>query len=151
MKDCFNNDLTNLDCLFHGSPKKLVIIEPREAHDSNGNAENEDTAVFLTSSFLLASAYAFKDSIKELSDGLDWDFDFNYDPDTKDINIIFSNVKINDDIEGYVYTVPYSENYEHHGRSIQYKCHKKIKPTDVVKIKFGDYKKYYQINGSKTK
>ena len=119
MKDCFNNDLTNLDCLFHGSPKKLVIIEPREAHDSNGNAENEDTAVFLTSSFLLASAYAFKDSIKELSDGLDWDFDFNYDPDTKDINIIFSNVKIDDNTEGYVYVVSYSENYEHHGRSIQ--------------------------------
>ena len=46
------------------------IREQRLAHDSNGNKENEDFAVFMTSSFIIASAYAFKDKIKELSEGL---------------------------------------------------------------------------------
>ena len=54
--------------LFHGSPKFLKTIEQREAMDSSGNFENEDFAVFLTSSFLVATAYAFKDQIKKLKD-----------------------------------------------------------------------------------
>lgn len=145
-----DNDLNQPKYLFHGSPKLLDIIEQRQAHDSNGNVENEDFAVFLTSSFIIASAYAFKNKIKEISDGLDWNFEIGYDADSEEINIIFENVNIDDDMEGYIYVFPFDEKYEHHGRSIQYKCHENIIPIDVIKIKFADFKKYYLINNEKT-
>lgn len=151
MDKYFNNDLTNPRYLFHGSPKLLGNIEQRQAHDSNGNKDNEDFAVFLTSSFIIASAYAFKDRIKELSDGLDWNFDIGYDADNDEVNIKFENVNIDDNIEGYIYVVPFNENYEHHGRSIQYKCHENIIPIDVIKIRFADFKKYYSIENEKTR
>ena len=151
MNDYFNNDLNNPAYLFHGSPKLLDIIEQRQAYDSNGNAENEDFAVFLTSSFIIASAYAFKDRIKELSDGLDWNFEIGYDVDNDEVSIKFENVNIDDDIEGYIYVFPFSENYEHHGRSIQYKCYENIKPIDIIKVKLADFKKYYSISSSSIK
>lgn len=151
MINYLSNDLQKPIYLFHGSPRLLDTIEQRQAHDSNGNAENEDFAVFLTSSFIIASAYAFKDRIKELSDGLDWNFDIGYDVDNNEVNIKFENVNIDDDIEGYIYVFPFDENYEHHGRSIQYKCHENIKPVDVVKVKFADFRRYYQIDNQKVR
>ena len=146
-----NNDLANPTYLFHGSPKLLDTIEQRQAYDSNGNVENEDYAVFLTSSFIIASAYAFKDRIKEMSDGLNWNFEIGYDKDNKEVNIKFENVNIDDDIEGFIYVFPFSEKYEHYGRSIQYKCHENIKPVAVVKVRFEDFKGYYKINTAKTR
>lgn len=151
MDNYLSNDLSNPTYLFHGSPIYLDTIEQRQAHDSNGNVENEDFAVFLTSSFIIASAYAFKDKIKELSNGLNWNFDIGYDSDNNEVNIKFENVKIDDDIEGFIYVFPYSDNYEHHGRSIQYKCYENIKPVDVVKVRFEDFKKYYKIKNTKTR
>lgn len=73
MKEYINNDLFAPKYLFRGSPKFLKTIEQREEKDSSGNFENEDFAVFLTSSFLVATAYAFKDQIKKLSDGKKYD------------------------------------------------------------------------------
>lgn len=146
-----NNDLANPTYLFHGSPKLLDTIEQRQAYDSNGNVENEDYAVFLTSSFIIASAYAFKDKIKEMSDGLNWNFEIGYDEDNNEVNIKFENVNIGDDIEGFIYVFPFSEKYEHYGRSIQYKCHENIKPVAVVKVRFEDFKGYYKINNAKTR
>ena len=143
------NDLHNPKYLFHGSPKLIETIEQRQAHDADNNPDNEDFAVFLTSSFLIASAYAFKDKIKELSEGLDWNFNIGYDSDKDEICIQMNNVNVNDDIEGFIYVFPFNEEYEHHGKSIQYKCHENIKPTEVLKIKFSDYKKYYSINNEK--
>lgn len=149
MDNYFSNDLANPKYLFHGSPKLLDMIEQRQAYDSNGNVENEDYAVFLTSSFIIASAYAFKDTIKELSDGLDWNFEIGYDADNKEANIKFENVNIDNNIEGYIYVFPFDEKYEHHEKSIQYKCHKNIKPIDVVRVKLVNFKKYYSISSVK--
>ena len=141
-----NNDIKNPKYLFHGSPKLLETIEPRQSSDSGNNHDNEDYAVFLTSSFLMATAYAFKDTIKERSNGLDWKFRVEYDSDSKEVIIKMDNVNIDDDIEGYVYVFPFDETHEHTKGSTQYKCHNSIKPIDVVKVKFADYKNYYIIN-----
>ena len=35
------------------------ILKPRKAYDENHNPLNEDTAVYLTSSWIIASAYSF--------------------------------------------------------------------------------------------
>lgn len=118
---------------------------PRQAHDSNSNLENEDFAVFLTSSFIIASAYAFKDKVKKLSRDLDWSFDIGGNV-TGEVNIDFNNVRVQDDLYGYIYVFDYNDSYEHCGNSIQYKCHKDIKPIDAVKVKFSDFKDFYVIN-----
>lgn len=141
-----NNDLNNPIYLFHGSPLLLSELEKRQSHDSNGTKENEDLAVFLTSSFIIASAYAFKDKIQEISDELDYDFEIGRDADSGTLIINMNNVNIDDNMEGYIYVIPYDEAYEHHGRSIQYKSHDNIKPIETIKIKFGDYKQFYNIN-----
>lgn len=140
-----NNNLEKPKFLFHGSPKALDVIVPRQAHDSNSNLENEDFAVFLTSSFIIASAYAFKDKVKELSRDLDWSFEIGGDV-TGEVNIDFNNVRVQDDLYGYIYVFDYDDSYEHYGNSIQYKCHKDIKPVDAVKVKFSDFKDFYVIN-----
>ena len=81
MNNYINNNLNSPKFLFHGSPKQLEVIEQRRAQGSNGNLENEDYAVFMTSSFVIASAYAFKDKIKEISNGLNWNFEIGMDTD----------------------------------------------------------------------
>ena len=146
MDNYIGNSLTNPKFLFHGSPKRLEVIEQRQAHDSNGTKENEDYAVFMTSSFIIASAYAFKDKIKEMSEGLDWNFEIGRDADTGQIFVIMDNVNVDDELEGYIYVFDYDDSYTHEGRSIQYKCHKNVVPIDLVSIKFKDFKKYYSIN-----
>ena len=56
------------------------------------------------------------------------------------------NVNISDDIEGYVYIFPYDETKFRKGKVIQYKCYENIKPIDVVKVRFSDFKEFYTIN-----
>lgn len=146
MNKYINNDIDNPIFLFHGSPKQLELIEQRQAHDSNGNKENEDLAVFMTSSFIIASAYAFKDRIKELSEGLNWNFEIGRDTDTGDLVIIMDNVNVDEELEGFIYVFNYDDSYTHEGRSIQYKCYENIVPIDVVKVKFKDFMNYYTIN-----
>ena len=146
MDKYLDNSLISPTFLFHGSPKKLEVIEQRQAYDSNGNKENEDFAVFMTSSFVIASAYAFKDKIKEMSEGLDWNFEIGRDANTGEIFVIMDNVNVDDELEGYIYVFNYDDSYTHEGRSIQYKCHKNVVPIDVVSVKFKDFKNYYSIN-----
>ena len=145
-----NNDLNNPTYLFHGSPNEIQVIEVRLAHDSNGNIENEDNAVFLTSSFVIASAYAFKDKIKEISKDLEYNFEISWNADSGQLIIKMDNVNIDDEMEGYIYIVPFTSKYQHNGRTIQYKSYDSIWPIDIVKVKFGDFKQFYCINSSNT-
>lgn len=124
----------------------MQVIEKRYAHDSMGKIENEDNAVFLTSSFIIASAYAFKDKIKTISKDLDYSFDIGIDVNGE-LLIKMDNVNIDDEMEGYIYIVPFTNNYKHEGSSIQYKSYENILPLDVIKIKFRDFKQYFSING----
>lgn len=59
------------------------------------------------------------------------------------------NIKINDEIEGYIYVFPFNDKYARSGRSIQYKNYENIKPIDTMKIKFSNFKYYYIINQNK--
>ena len=53
--------------LFHGSPFEIEVLEPRQSSDEQNN-ENEDNAVFLTSNFITAVAYAFRNKLKEINE-----------------------------------------------------------------------------------
>ena len=99
----------------------------------------------MTSSFIIASAYAFKDKIIELSEGLEWNFEIGRNTDSSELFVVMDNVNIDDELEGYIYVFNYND-YTHVDRSIQYKCHENVIPIDVIKIKFKDFKKYYIIN-----
>ena len=103
----------------------------------------------MTSSFIIASAYAFKDKIKEMSEGLDWNFEIGRDANTGEIFVIMDNVNVDDELEGYIYVFDYDDTYTHEERSIQYKCHKNVVPIDVISVKFKDFKNYYSINSDK--
>ena len=96
-----NQDIDNPDYLFHGSPLKLFELEPNLSHDTNQNIDNISNAIFLFPSFLKATPYAFKDTIKSNSEGLKWNFEI---PNTNDYPLmIMKNVNIEDNIKGYIY------------------------------------------------
>ena len=146
MNEYFNNNLENPQFLFHGSPKKLDIIKPHQANDEDNNVENIDNAIFLTSSLIVASAYAFKDSIKAMSSNLNWNFEIGRNPVTNEVFVTMDNVNVDDSLEGFVYVFPFDKTYYHEGRSIQYKCYKNIEPIDIIKVRFVDFKRFYAIN-----
>ena len=52
IEEYLNQDINNPKYLFHGSPKKLSILEPKLTNDSNHNKNNIVTAIFLFPSFL---------------------------------------------------------------------------------------------------
>ena len=138
-----NQDIDNPKYLFHGSPKKLKDLEPNYSHDSNNNPNNIANAVFLFPNFIKATAYAFKDTIKENSKDLKWNFTI---PNDNNIPVmIMENVNIDKNIIGYVYVIQKEENMIKDTDSYQYKCEDRITPIDVIEVKYSDYEKYYEV------
>lgn len=139
-------DLNKPRYLFHGSPKILENIEVKESHDSNGTKHNIDTAIFLTQSFLLATAYSFKDRIKDLSinNGLKYNFTIsNYESSPV---MIMENVAIPENLEGYVYVFEFDEKFINDPLgSLQYKSYTNLEPIDILKINYDDFKHHYEI------
>ena len=147
LNEYLTQDINNPKYLFHGSPKKLDKLTPKLSHDSNNNQDNVDKAVFLFPSFIKASAYAFKDTIKENSEDLDWNF---YIPNNDELPAMtMTNVNIDEDIIGYIYVFKISKDMIKDKNSLQYKCHKEIIPDDVIEIKYKDYMQYYEIRSNK--
>ena len=142
-----NNNIDNPKYLFHGSSRKLDSLKPHQSHDSLGKSVNIDNAVFLTSSFLVASAYAFMDSIKKLSEGLNYSFDIGAGTFNNEFKVFanIDNVNISDDIIGYIYVLPYNKDEMKLAGKIQYKCFNELKPLKVIPVKFSDFKEYYNI------
>ena len=138
-----NQDINNPIYLFHGSPKKLLKINPQQSHDSNNNLNNIATAIFLFPSFLKATPYAFKDTIKEKSFNLKYNFIIPND-NTFPL-MIMENVDIDENIIGYIYVFKKDSDMVKDNNSYQYKCYKELEPIDIVEIKYKDYKEYYNV------
>lgn len=58
---------------------------------------------------------------------IDWDFDIGYNADSNEVYVNIANIIVSDYTEGYIYIFPCDDNYEHHGKAIQYKYHNSIK------------------------
>lgn len=143
IEEYINQDIDNPTYLFHGSPKKLDVLKPQQSHDSSNNRDNIANAVFLFPSFIKATAYAFKDLIKENSKDLDWNFTI---PNNDELPVmIMKNVNIDKSIKGYIYVVKKDELMKKDTNSIQYKCEKSITPIDIIEIEYIDFEKYYEI------
>lgn len=137
-------DLENPSYFFLGSPKLLEKVCKNTSHDSDNQKVNIDNAVFLTSSFTIASAYAFKDQIKENSKNLEWDFNIL---NSQQVPVmLMKNVKVRDDMYGYVYIFENTEDFYNEPQgSLQYKSYQDLIPVDVVKIQYVNFKQYYQV------
>ena len=99
--------------------------------------------MFLTNSFLIASAYAFKDNLKD--DKLKYNFNIKSRLELPIMTM--ENVVENDDIEGYIYVFEKaSEIINEPVGSVQYKSYKELKPIDIIKIKYKDFKFLYEVN-----
>ena len=147
----FSQDVLRPNYLFHGSSLVLDSLTLHTSHDSNYNLDNVDTAVFLTSSLLIASCYAFKDKIKEESEKahLDWDFQIS-STETEPI-MTMENVVIPDDLEGYIYVFSYNNFFKNDPQdSLQYKSYQNLQPIDVVSVHYSDFKEHYLLKKSKT-
>lgn len=141
-----NQDIDNPVYLFHGSPKILSEIHPNQSYDLNGNEQNIANAIFLFPSFLKATPYAFKDTIKSASDGLKWNFEIT-NSNTLPL-MTMENVNINEDITGYVYVFLKDDDMLKDSDSYQYKCYQSKKPIDIVKVTYRDFKNYYHVKNN---
>ena len=143
LNEYLTQDINNPKYLFHGSPIKLDKLIPKLSHDSNNSQDNIDKAVFLFPSLIKASAYAFKDTIKEISEDLEWNF---YIPSNDELPVMtMTNVNIDEDIIGYIYVFKIDKDMIKDNNLLQYKCHKEIIPDDVIEIKYKDFMQYYEV------
>lgn len=147
IKDVYQNyiqqDLENPTYFFHGSPKQLDVIKTNLSHDSAANTMNIDQAVFVTPSFLMASAYAFKDTIKENSKLLDWDFQIRSRQEFPIMTM--QNVITDDRMVGYIYVFENNGSFVNEpGGSLQYKSFVPLQPCSVIPIVYRDFKAYYE-------
>ena len=147
IEEYLNQDINNPKYLFHGSPKKLSILEPKLTNDSNHNKNNIATAIFLFPSFLKSTPYALKDTIKKLSSELDWNFEISNN-NTYPL-MIMENVNVFDDIIGYIYVFKKDNSMIKDNNTYQYKCYHQLVPIDIIKVKYQEYKKYYKVINKK--
>lgn len=146
IKYYINQDIDNPKFLFHGSPYKLEKLIPKMTNDTSGNANNIATAVFLFPSFLKSTPYAFKDTIKKNSEGLEWNFEIP-NSDTYPL-MIMSNVNIYEDMIGYIYVFKKNDSMIKDEDSYQYKCYEELYPFDVVEIHYRDFSEYYELKNN---
>ncbi len=140
-----NQNNNNPTYLFHGSPILLSNLEPKQSHDSNNNSHNIDTAIFLTSSFLTATAYAFKDTIKQCSLANNLKYDFSINSHGEIPILVMNNVIVPDNLKGYIYVFKYDDKFTNDPQgSLQYKYYGNLEPIKIINVNYNDFKQYYE-------
>ena len=136
-----NQDIGNPKYLFHGSPFKLDKLELRQSKD-NENKANEDNAIFLTSWFLSACAYAFSRRLKLTNNH----YSFSINNNGKLPVMTFEVDKLDDNLFGYVYIFEKNDNMikDSNENTCQYRCYEGLKCNKVIKVYYKDYEKYFK-------
>ena len=126
--------------LYHGSPYEIDILEPRKSIDVQ-NKENEDNAIFLTSWFISAVAYAFRNKLKEINEH--YAFSINNTGELPAMS--FQAEYIPDDLYGYVYVFDKTDDMvkDRYEYTTQYRCYHELRPVDVVKVYYKDFASYF--------
>lgn len=140
IKKYLQQDIYNPKYLFHGSPYMLNVLKPRQSKDDS-NKENEDNAIFLTSSFINAASYAFRNKLKEIND--DWSFSMNNKG--KLPAMTFSVENLPEDLYGYIYVFEKTNDMikDKQEHTTQYRCYHELKPIDVIKVYYKDFSNYF--------
>lgn len=136
LDEYLEQDIWTPKYLFHGSPYEIDILEPRKSVDTQ-NKENEDHAVFLTSSFINATAYAFRNKLKEMNEH----YDFSMNHNGKLLAMIFQVDNLPDNLYGYIYVFKKNEDIikDAHSGTTQYRCYHELRPIDIVKVYFKEF------------
>ena len=140
LKEYLEQDIWNPKYLFHGSPYEIDNLEPRKSNDSE-NKENEDYAIFLTSWFINATAYAFRNKLKEINEY--YDFSMNNNGELPAMNFQVENLP--EDLYGYIYVFDKTDDMikDNHEYTTQYRCYHELRPIDVVKVYYKDFADYF--------
>ena len=141
-----NQDVFNPEYLFHGTAHEIEKIECRQAIDK-GNKENEDYAVFLSSSFYTAAAYAFSRRLKELNEYCTFSMNNNGEFPA----MIFEAENLPEDLCGYVYIFDKNDDMikDNHQFTTQYRCYHDLVPQKVVKVYYKDFEEYFKRENCK--
>ena len=136
-----NQNIYNPEYLFHGSASELEVVEPRQSIDTDSK-DNEDVAVFLTSWFINAAAYAFSKKLIEINEH--WSFDMNNNGQLP--AMIFEVENLPEDLCGYVYVFNKDADMtkDNHSQTTQYRCYHDVQPIDVVKVYYKDFSEYFK-------
>ena len=140
LKEYLEQDIWNPKYLFHGSPYEIDNLEPRKSNDSK-NKENADHAIFLTSWFINATAYAFRNKLKEINEY--YDFSMNNNGELPAMNFQVENLP--EDLYGYIYVFDKTDDMikDNHEYTTQYRCYHELRPIDVVKVYYKDFADYF--------
>ena len=135
-----NQDIFNPKYLFHGTAHEIEKLECRQSYD-NENRDNEDNAVFLTSSFYNAAAYAFSRRLKEINEH--YSFSMNNDGELPVMTFEVDNMP--DDLYGFIYIFNKDDSMfkDNHQSTTQYRCYHDLIPQKVVKVYYKDYEKFF--------
>ena len=140
LNEYINQDIFNPKYLFHGTPYELDEIEIRQSNDSENN-DNKDNAVFLTSWFVSAAAYAFSRKLKEINEH--YSFSMNNHGELPAMSFEVENLPEN--LYGYVYVFEKAEDMikDNYKYTTQYRCYHNLKPIDAIRVNYKDYEEYF--------
>ena len=127
-----NQDIFNPKYLFHGTAHEVEKVELRQSTDN---------AIFLTSSFYTAAAYAFSRRLKELNEHYSFSMSNNGELPAMEFEVD----NLPDDLCGYIYIFERSEDMIKDNREFttQYRCYHELTPQKVVKVYYKDFEGFF--------
>lgn len=140
LSEYMNQDVFNPKYLFHGTAHKIDKLELRQSTD-NENKDNEDNAIFLTSSIYTAAAYAFSRRLKELNEN----YSFSMNNNGELPAMVFEVENLPDDLCGYIYIFEKSEDMikDNNVLTTQYRCYHELTPQKVIKVNYRDFEEFF--------
>lgn len=140
LNEYMNQDVFNPKYLFHGTAHEIEKLELRQSID-NENKDNEDNAIFLTSSIYTAAAYAFSRRLKELNEH----YSFSMNNNGEIPAMVFEVENLPDDLCGYIYIFEKSEDMikDNHQFTTQYRCYHDLIPQKVIKVNYRDFEEFF--------
>lgn len=140
LNEYMNQDVFNPKYLFHGTAHEIDKLELRQSTDSE-NKDNEDNAIFLTSSIYTAAAYAFSRRLKELNEN----YSFSMNNSGELPAMVFDVDNLPDDLCGYIYIFEKSEDMikDNHKFTTQYRCYHDLISRKVIKVNYKDFEDFF--------
>lgn len=140
LSEYMNQDVFNPKYLFHGTAHEIDKLELRQSTD-NENKDNEDNAIFLTSSIYTAAAYAFSRRLKELNEN----YSFSMNNNGELPAMVFEVENLPDDLCGYIYIFEKNEDMikDNNVFTTQYRCYHDLTPQKVIKVNYRDFKEFF--------
>ena len=140
LDEYMNQDVFNPKYLFHGTAHEIDKLELRQSTD-NENKDNEDNAIFLTSSIYTAAAYAFSRRLKELNEH----YSFSMNNNGNLPAMVFDVDNLPDDLCGYIYIFDKNEDMikDNHEFTTQYRCYHDLTSQKVIKVNYRDFEGFF--------